>query len=551
MIAAATTKPKSSDSESKRARALPTCGTCGTQGHTSASLDCAIKKSNRDEEIAKFLAISYYKNNVTQNMNTSGAVTPPHPMDYQTVKRVPDGHWNHFSNHMAFRNYLAAKLELTKPEDWYTVSTDTIRKMGGNGLLNSKYKGQTLAFLRAVFPDVTWYPWLFKTPLKKFYENVAMQKLFLDWLAQKLSWATQEDYYKLTLTIITDNKGGGILHYHNSSPIQLLTALIPPPDGDAEWYPWKFDGSTPNNYWDLKENKLKYADWLYARLGFTKMEDWYTVNQDTFRDHYGSGLILNKRTYSGSHIAFLQDVYPDYTFYTWLFCQTSQGYWKIVENRLYFMKWLGELLEFKTVDDWYAITREAVYQNSGGGLLNHYYQDSLSRMIIELNPHLSFDPPKFLVYKTIAKLIAYLDKHGFRYQREYAIHPGKKNGVFRIDIYLLDLNICIELDGAQHFRQVRNWLSPVYQKKRDVFKMECMKEKGLRCIRLVQEEVLQHPESWLDMHLLPILCASEMMDPVYIVTLASNEGIYDGHKELYAASGITIDDLYDVDYGTV
>ena len=45
-----------SDSKSKSARAPPTCGTCGAQGHTSASLDCPIKKSKRDEEIAKFIA---------------------------------------------------------------------------------------------------------------------------------------------------------------------------------------------------------------------------------------------------------------------------------------------------------------------------------------------------------------------------------------------------------------------------------------------------------------------------------------------------------------
>ena len=264
------------------------------------------------------------------------------------------------------------------------------------------------------------------------------------------------------------------------------------------------------------------------------MEDWYTVTQDTFREHCGCGLILNQRTFGSSHIAFLKQVYPDYTFYEWLFSQPTQGFWEEVENRLSFMKWFGEIMGCVTVDDWYRITGEDIGRCSGGGLKAHYYQDSQSRMIIELNPHLSFDESKFLIHKTIAKLCAFLKQHNIRYEREYKIHPGRKNGAYRADIYLPDLRICIELDGPQHFRQVSNWrLNPLLQATRDVFKMQRMEEKGMRCIRVLQEEVLQHPDSWLDANLIPLLCVSEDKDPVYIVTLLKNKGMYDKHKELY------------------
>jgi very-short-patch-repair endonuclease len=466
-------------------------------------------------------------------------------MDYQAIKRVPDGHWNDFANHIRFRDYVADKLDLRNPDDWYGVSTDTIRKkMRGNGLLNSKYDGQTLAFLRAVMPDVIWYPWLFKTPLKKFWEDIDIQKLYLEWLGNRLGWTTRQDYYKLTRRIIIENEGSGLLSYYNGSPIQLLTALLPPPESDEEWYPWLFD-STPNNYWDSIENRCKYADWLFKRLGFTVMEDWYKTTQDTFRENHGSGLILNPRTYNSSHVAFLTEVYPDYTFLPWLFQQTTQGFWKRLENRLEAMKWFAEQCGLKTADDLYRVTREDIRRNSLGGLLAHYYGDSLPRMIVELNPDLSLDISKFIVHKTEAKLIAYLKKHNIRYETQYKIHRGKKNGWFKMDVYLPDLGICIEIDGMQHFRQVRKWLDPSLQKRRDIFKMFRLKEKGLGCIRLLQEEVLEEPESWLDINLLPLLCASDEIEPIYVTTHTANSGLYDEHKELYASGAIHVDDLYE------
>jgi len=465
-------------------------------------------------------------------------------MDYQTIDRVPNGHWNDFSNHIKFRDYMAAKLELNTYEDWYVVSSDTIRKMGGHGLLNSKYGGQTLKFLIAVFPEFTWYPWLFKTPLNTTWKNPSTHKLFLVWLTNRLEFTTRRDYYKITKKIICDNNGGGIMNYYNGSPIQLVITLLPPPEGDDEWYPWLFIGGVPNKYWSLKENRRKYANWLFKRLGFTKMEDWYTVSQNTFRDNYGSGLVLNPRTYNSSHIAFLIDVYPDYTFHPWLFHQSTQGYWKSMKNRKLAIEWLGKQCGFTTANDWYRITREDIRRNSLGGLLTHYYNDDMYRMIVDLNLELSLDITKFKIHKTEAILERYLKAQKIRYVSQYKVHPGKKNGWFRVDIYLPDLHACIELDGPQHFHQVRNWLDPDLQKRRDVFKMMYLKEKGIRCIRLLQEEVLNQGDTWLDTHLLPHLSIIDTLEPMYIVTLSEHSNLYDEHKGLYIVGSITIDSLY-------
>jgi very-short-patch-repair endonuclease len=465
-------------------------------------------------------------------------------MDYSTIKRVPDGHWNDIANHKAFASFLSTKLGFTTLHDWYKISATNIKTYRGAGLLISKYDGQTLKFVQGIFPEETWYPWLFEIPIKNFWNIIDTQKDYLKWISNKENWSSSRDFYKLTLRFLNNNYGGGLLKYYNSSVIQILTALIDPPEGDEEWYPWLFDGSTPNNYWDDKKNQRKYLSWLFKRLNFTCMEDWYKVDQQIFCKNYGSGLVLSKM-YNSSHIKLLQQVYGDeYTFLPWLFKQAPQGYWKDNANRLYFMKWLGKTLNYNTAEDWYGITREIINNNHGRGLAIHYYSDNVVNMVIDLNPHLTFDITKFNRHKTEVILEQFLRSLNIKYNKQYVVCKGKKNGVYRCDFLLTDLNICIELDGGQHFRQVHVWLDPDLQTKRDVYKMVILKEKGIRCIRILQEDVIRHQSNWLNEYLVPHLTLDRSLDPIYVDT--SEQDLYKKHKEMMSSDiSIVFDDLYD------
>ena len=65
------------------------------------------------------------------------------------------------------------------------------------------------------------------------------------------------------------------------------------------------------------------------------------------------------------------------------------------------------------------------------------------------------------------------------------------------DFLLEQLNIIIELDGRQHFRQVLNWESPEEQNKRDLYKMKCANQNGYSMIRILQEDVFYNKYDWL------------------------------------------------------
>jgi very-short-patch-repair endonuclease len=65
------------------------------------------------------------------------------------------------------------------------------------------------------------------------------------------------------------------------------------------------------------------------------------------------------------------------------------------------------------------------------------------------------------------------------------------------DFALEDRKIIIELDGPQHFVQVRNWKSPEEHFKIDKYKEKCANENGYSIVRLLQEDVLYDKYDWI------------------------------------------------------
>jgi hypothetical protein len=103
---------------------------------------------------------------------------------------------------------------------------------------------------------------------------------------------------------------------------------------------------------------------------------------------------------------------------------------------------------------------------------------------------------------------------------------GKKG---RFDFYLADIHTVIELDGRQHFQQVRNWLSPEEQINKDVWKTKQANLHGIYVIRLLQEEVYKNGMMWLEEQLSPEL---NVRDTNMILASEHLIHLYDKHIEL-------------------
>jgi very-short-patch-repair endonuclease/predicted SPOUT superfamily RNA methylase MTH1 len=72
----------------------------------------------------------------------------------------------------------------------------------------------------------------------------------------------------------------------------------------------------------------------------------------------------------------------------------------------------------------------------------------------------------------------------------------KNKRLLPFDFYIEDLNLIIELDGPQHFKQVSNWKSPEETKIIDDLKNKLALENNFKVIRICQRIVWDDKEDW-------------------------------------------------------
>ena len=121
----------------------------------------------------------------------------------------------------------------------------------------------------------------------------------------------------------------------------------------------------PNGYWQNKKNQKEYMEWLGKELGYTTIEDWYKVSANDFKRNRG-GTILKQ--YNSSPIKVLSSVYPHYEWFWWKFKSVSRNKWNDITNIREYMDWLGNMLGYTIIEDWYKINQKDIHNNYGATL---------------------------------------------------------------------------------------------------------------------------------------------------------------------------------------
>ncbi|QIN54507.1 putative restriction endonuclease with zinc-ribbon domain [Cedratvirus kamchatka] len=105
------------------------------------------------------------------------------------------------------------------------------------------------------------------------------------------------------------------------------------------------------------------------------------------------------------------------------------------------------------------------------------------------------------VKKTEAKLLKFIQvafpNNKVETQKRFPWCKNSNTGLtLPFDFLLDDFQTIIELDGAQHFKQVFNWKSPEETQRWDKYKMEKAVENGYSVIRILQEDVFRDRNNW-------------------------------------------------------
>lgn len=100
-------------------------------------------------------------------------------------------------------------------------------------------------------------------------------------------------------------------------------------------------------------------------------------------------------------------------------------------------------------------------------------------------------------YKTQKKLLEWLkSRYPTKSEVRYPWCKNEDTGRGLPFDYEVCNNIIIELDGRQHFIQVKDWISPEKQQERDNYKMSCAFKNNKHVIRIKQEVVLKDKNNW-------------------------------------------------------
>lgn len=351
-----------------------------------------------------------------------------------------------------FAEALGKHLGYQKFEDWYQITRKDIKnfkqeseKNYSSHMILKRHKNSPFYFLKGVYPEYDWKPWLFKTSIRNFWKDDENSKALFQWLETKFNIAKEEDWYQVTRKDIRNLKIGNKVNIMN-----FLTKFYP----TYNWKPWLFKNS-PDGIWDNKEKRKDYYNWLKKELNIKNLNDWYQICGKVLIKNYNAGSLF--QLYDNGYLGFLKEMEPDYNWMYWLFIRVPYGFWDERENRILYIKWLEKELKIKTPDDWYDISREEASLHKASTLLA-YYGNCVGNMILELIPEYNLDKNKFkklgkgqfFLFNIIQELfpneiIEYNKKHP-----EIISNKGRK---LELDIFLPNIKIAFEYQGIQHYKE--------------------------------------------------------------------------------------------------
>jgi len=151
--------------------------------------------------------------------------------------------------------------------------------------------------------------------------------------------------------------------------------------------------------------------------------------------------------FNGSPIQLLEFLYPDNNWLFWEFVSAPNNAWDIYENQRKFMDYI---MKDKSIS---YLPNLNVRQDLPHGLTMKF--NCLFELAKTIYPEIAWNKNDFDKNNKTQKWLNYcLNKADFIFSNEIPICNSLKKSVFRMDIYLEQINTIIEIDGVQHFEKV-------------------------------------------------------------------------------------------------
>ena len=292
--------------------------------------------------------------------------------------RVPNGFWDRREHRVQYIDWLGQHCGFRKPEDWYGVRKSHFKSNHGGGLLGTQYGDSVHSALREFRPDYDWLPWRFHAVPSNFWRVTRNRHRYMAWLETKLEFTQPEDWYGVVKQTFADNCGAGLLHGEFGDSVSACVRDYLP---RQQWLPWKFK-ETPTRFWRDANNRRAYMNWLSSQLGFDPPSDWYQITKAAFYANSGAGLL--RTCYQDSPQRAVREFLPEIDWKPWLFSSVPQRFWHEADNRISYLRWLGQQLSLRRPEDWSALSTRQLRQHDGAGLLEFYANEFNTRGAVSL-----------------------------------------------------------------------------------------------------------------------------------------------------------------------
>jgi hypothetical protein len=291
----------------------------------------------------------------------------------------------HISNHRTLFDTIAFKLHITKFEDWFTTSTELLKKKGAGGVL-THYNNSLFKALSTIYSEFEWNPRTFARSVPQHHwKQIKNQRELFDYIAVTLGVEKQEDWYLLKGQSIKKLAGGLINDYYNNSIYEALSSIYP----EFVWNQQLFLNA-PKKLWTDWNQRRKLFDELSERFGIEASEQWYQLTGAEIA-HYGAQTLLIGY-YNGSLCTALKNVYPEYEWDALQFKKAPHGLWKTPQQCREFMDRISDQLNITKQEDWYRLSGEVIDAYGGLSIMSNYHQKSLWRTLRCIYPEYDWIP---------------------------------------------------------------------------------------------------------------------------------------------------------------
>jgi hypothetical protein len=234
-------------------------------------------------------------------------------------------------------------------QDWYSVSGNKIEEIGGETILQYHYRYNLPAALRELYPEHKWVNWSFSRLPKGFWDDLLVQKSYLEWLLTEVFRTTSEDleaFYGLTQETLQTQHGSYLLSIYGDIHSMLKT-IYP----DHEWDRWRFNAQA---LWDVDavKDNISQLEAFVKHLAFrlsvpeNELESWYRISHLQMN---AVGMLSTVRRIGGLP-TLLQKVFPDHQWDPSKFIQAHKR-----SQQLLLKKVLQEIFPGSEIEEGYKI----------------------------------------------------------------------------------------------------------------------------------------------------------------------------------------------------